>query len=230
MDPLQRRPACAAHRPDDVRRRQPSARRGRARGWPPRHTATASTPTRASRAASVASCVPSAFARAAWISAVTIPRSRARAVKSCPPAAATSATRQASSTPGMNSCAKARCPCSRPDPPGASQVPLRWPRARGTRSEPSRVRADCTTTSGLSPCWSVRKTLTISGSAGSPSASTMRQMIEVLDCSPVSTAELDSDPAARPVELPRASSLLPTEACASSELRSRRIVSTSAVT
>ena len=50
-----------------------------------------------------------------------------RAVKSCPTAAATSATRQASSTPGMNSWAKARWPCStrltgRRVVPGAGEV------------------------------------------------------------------------------------------------------------
>ena len=84
-------------------------------------------------------------------------------------------------------------------PSGASHAPERWPIAIGTRSEPSAVRADCTTTSGLSPSCRVRKTLTMSGLAGPPSGAVMRQMTEVLDCSPVSTDEDDTEPSACPV-------------------------------
>ena len=70
--------------------------------------------------------VPSTSARVRCTSAVASPSARAGAAKSVPASAACSATRQASSTPGRNSWAKARCPDAgwSPSVPGCGQCPV----------------------------------------------------------------------------------------------------------
>ena len=109
-------------------------------------------------------------ASVACTSAVADPRARARSLKSSSRATASAATRQASSTPGRNSWANARCPTA--VPPGrrsSGHSPETWPNGLGTSVEPPRARADCTTTSGLSPWCRTRNTLQING-CGTPSS------------------------------------------------------------
>src|SRR6185437_12173615 len=78
----------------------------------------------------------------------------------------------------------ARCPDTA-DPSARVQDPSIQPHGVGTRVLPAAARADWTTTSGLAPPYSVRKSLTMTG--GSPSTITL-----VLDCSPESTCERPS--------------------------------------
>ena len=119
------------------------------------------------------------------------PSARAGSAKSVPASAACSATRQASSTPGRNSWAKARCPDAgwSPSVPGCGQCPVTDPTTAGTRREPASTSAPWSTTSGLSPGESIRKTLTMSG-VWWPSGRSPSRMTEVLDCSPDSTREV----------------------------------------
>ena len=100
------------------------------------------------------------------------------------------ATRQASSTPGRNSWAKARCPCA--GAAGAALVghsPETWPNGRRHQRRARRGPARTARRRRGSRRGAGRGTPCRSTACGAPSAVAVSQMIEVLDCSPRSTRD-----------------------------------------
>ena len=164
VDALQRGPRAPRRRG----RRPPRWRRSLAASWGTSAMAVVSLRRHvrrvASRSAGVVSCVGNSPASATCTSAVATPSACARSEKSSPDAAARSATRHASSTPGRNSWANASDPlvdCR--GSPGSGHWPSIEPMARGTRGEPAAASAVCSSMSGLRPACTWRKTLQITG-------------------------------------------------------------------